>query len=223
MTRSTVTPWLAKKARLRSRKAVAPAFFSSGNLGIGEPRAVIDGDVERLPAPAALAALPAPVTPVAVADTIDAAELVGVDADHLARPLLLVTDDGRARIESGEPSEPEPAQHLPQRLERSQRLPGNGGPGQSLPTQPRDLGCGLVVQTARRASGRDERSRNPAPPLGGVAVTPFADGLRGNPHRACHLVHRSAPTKPIDDELSTMRCRSSILVSVPCEAPGPGL
>ena len=59
-------------------------------FGIGEPGGVIDGDMERLPAGAALTALTSVIAGDAMADAVDAAELLAVDVDELARPFALV-------------------------------------------------------------------------------------------------------------------------------------
>jgi hypothetical protein len=61
--------------------------------GVGQPRGVIEGDVEELPAGAALAALACAVAGDAMADAVDAAELVGVEVDQCAGPFALVADD----------------------------------------------------------------------------------------------------------------------------------
>jgi hypothetical protein len=59
-----------------------------------------------------------------VADAVDAAELLDVDMDQLARPLALVADHRRLRLERGEPSEPETAH----RVEHSTMALSSGAP-----------------------------------------------------------------------------------------------
>jgi hypothetical protein len=82
--------------------------------GVGQPRGIIDGDVEILPAQplaaAAPAALAGAVASDAVADAIDTAELLDVDMNQLAGPLALIADDLAGRLEGGEPAEAEAAE-----------------------------------------------------------------------------------------------------------------
>lgn len=65
---------------------------------------VIDGHVQVVPADAAVLGHADPMAGDAVTDPVDAAELLGVDVDQLARPLMLVADDGRLGIERAEPA-----------------------------------------------------------------------------------------------------------------------
>jgi FtsZ-binding cell division protein ZapB len=116
------------------------------DLGVGQPRGIIDGHVQRLPAGAALAALAGPVAGDAVADAVDAPELLRVEVEQLARFVARVADDGRLGIEGSEPAQAEPAQHEAHRREWQARLPGNGWPGQALAAQPGDLGDRGVIQ-----------------------------------------------------------------------------
>ena len=61
--------------------------------GEGQAGCVVDGDMQVFPAGAALAALAVAVAGDAMADTVDAAELLDVEVDQLARVLALVADD----------------------------------------------------------------------------------------------------------------------------------
>lgn len=179
MTRSTVTPWLANPARARTRKAAA---LVRQEFGAGEPAGVIDGRVKRLPFGPSLAALATPVAGDAVADPVDAIQLLGVDVDELARMFALVADDGRLRIETGRAAEVEPSRYRTHRRDRSPRLPGYRRPGQALPSQPLNLGHPDAWD-----SGADAMSDpGDPPPPGREPVPPVADGLRINPHRASH-------------------------------------
>src|SRR4051812_49853229 len=58
--------------------------------GEGQPRGIVDGDVEVFPAGAALAALPDAVAGDAVADAVDRAKLLDVDmgSGHCTEPRL---------------------------------------------------------------------------------------------------------------------------------------
>ena len=54
------------------------------DLGVGQARGVIDGDVQEFPADAALCCAPRAVAGDPVADAVDPAELLDVDVDQLA-------------------------------------------------------------------------------------------------------------------------------------------
>ena len=76
-----------EEAKARSRKAVALVSSRRVGFGVGEPRSVVDGDMESLPAETLAgptAALAAPVAGDAVADAVDPAELLGIDVDQFA-------------------------------------------------------------------------------------------------------------------------------------------
>lgn len=74
-------------------------------FGPGDARAVVDGDVEELPAgagrvDAALAGDP-------MAGTVEAAQALGVEVDHVARLLVLVAPRRFPGLERGQTVEPE--------------------------------------------------------------------------------------------------------------------
>ena len=84
------------------RKATALSFFSSGRIcEKAIARGVVDADVDELPAGAARAALPA-IAGDAVADALEAAELLDVDVDQLAGLLALVAAHRLGRLERRE-------------------------------------------------------------------------------------------------------------------------
>src|SRR6185295_14549744 len=71
------------------------AFLLIGHdLGEGDARVVVDGDMDELPAEPFAArspiALPSAIAGDAVANAIDPAELLDIEVDHLARMLALV-------------------------------------------------------------------------------------------------------------------------------------
>ena len=70
--------------------------FVSQNFGVGQTGGIVDGDVNELPAGAS-GALPA-VASDAVADDLDAAQLLDVDMNELARMVSLVAADGFLRV-----------------------------------------------------------------------------------------------------------------------------
>ena len=71
----------------------------------------VDGQMQIFPTLAALlaaarGALPDAIAGDAMSDPFDAAELLDVDMDHLARLLLFIADDLDFRIEAGEAAQP---------------------------------------------------------------------------------------------------------------------
>src|SRR3546814_8648466 len=64
-----------------------------------------------VPTDAAVAGHAAAMAGDAVADAVDAAELLGIDVDEFARPLPLIADRRELGVERPQPAEPEAAQH----------------------------------------------------------------------------------------------------------------
>src|SRR5687768_18416801 len=64
------------------------------DLGVEEPRRIIDRDVDVLPASAHRAV--APVAGDAMTNPRDSAQFLDVEVDQLARALPLITDNGRS-------------------------------------------------------------------------------------------------------------------------------
>ena len=84
------------------------------DLGVGQARGVIDGDVQVFPADAVVAVDHAGAAAGdAVPGTGDLAELLGIDVHDLAGTLALVAHDRRGRIEPLEAAEAEAAQDAP--------------------------------------------------------------------------------------------------------------
>jgi hypothetical protein len=67
------------------------AVVGGEQLGVGEPRVVVDRDVQVLPADPARALNTVPEDP--LADGPEAAEFLRVDVNELAGPLALIPDD----------------------------------------------------------------------------------------------------------------------------------
>ena len=67
--------------------------FVRQDLAVGQARGVIDGDVQVFPPGAALVALSGAVAGYAVTDPTDAAELLDIEMDDLARRFALIADD----------------------------------------------------------------------------------------------------------------------------------
>lgn len=78
------------------------------HLHVGEPGGIVDGDMEEVVA-GAFACSP-PVASDAVADPLEAGELLDVEMQELARPLALIAAHRRGLVQALEASEPAPLQ-----------------------------------------------------------------------------------------------------------------
>ena len=76
------------------------ALFIGQHFGISQAGMIIDREMEDLPTRAVLIALALAVAGDAMADSIDAAELFGIDIDHVTRSLALVADDRHGRLKA---------------------------------------------------------------------------------------------------------------------------
>ena len=149
------------------------------DLGVGQARGVIDGDVQVFPADAAVAVDHAGAAAGdAVADAGDPAELLGVDVDQLTGALALVAHHRYGRIEALEAAETEATQDAADGRERQAEAAGDHGRGQPLPTERFDRGDLLGRQPApargRRApvvEGRLAARSPPRQPLAHGALT----------------------------------------------------
>src|SRR5690606_7115222 len=147
------------------------------DLREGDARGVVDADVDELPAAAAAAIVAGVMAGDAVADLVEAAELLDVEVDQLARLLALVAADRLGRLQVAQSAEAGPAQHA---ADRRGRPPGRGG---DLPADPA-LPAQLDDLLAGRLSGRLAQPMRPRGPvieagrsLGLVALDPFPDRL----------------------------------------------
>ena len=150
----------------------------------------------------------------AVADAVDAAQLLDVDMDHLAGGVLFVTDDLGLGVERGQVAQPTGFSD-----------PGHRGAGQAdrgrdpperLADATQDLDrCPLVIGCAGlhlvRAAGA---ILQPCLSLGSMAGHPFAHCHRGNPKRAGNLTWRLACLPPLHNQGSHFRRGLGILVNV---------
>jgi hypothetical protein len=182
--------------------------------GEGQARGVVDGDVQVLPAGAALIALAGAVAGDAVADAVDPAELLDVNVDQLARMLALVADDGRLGLEGGEAVEADAAQRQPDRRAGQAKLAGDGRTGPALAAQRLDAGGDLGGLPRRAVVGSGRAVAQPGLALGGRAVAPLADGPRRGAQADSHLRNALPLSQPADDQHSTMRRRPGILMRV---------
>ena len=94
-----------------------PALVAQ-HLDIGQPRRVIDRNMDEVPARAPIAAARAGAGD-AMAGPVEPAELLDVEMDQLARPGALVTPHRLGRIEPGQPPHPRPCQPARPTVERA--------------------------------------------------------------------------------------------------------
>ena len=165
---------------------------------------VVDRHVDPVPADAAVAArLGAPTQHAVPAAVTDAAQLLGVEVQQLARRGALVADDRWPRLEAVEPTQALPAQEGIHRRTRQAGLPGQAVRADpqlaSQATQPlNELDRVRARLVAHHAATVDQTGRTLAP----VAVPPLraglaadAGGMRGPAHRpAAHdALHQDCP------------------------------
>ena len=183
------------------------------DLGVGEARAVVDGDVQVLPAEASLAA--GAIAGDAVADAVDAAELLGVDMDQLAGPGALVAHRRRLGFQRGEPAETEPAQHRPDGGNGHPERAGDPGAAPAQPAQSLDLRHSRRRQTVSAAPRRRAAVSQRRHPASAIACQPLGGGARRYPCRNGRIAH--PPTflpDPANHEVSTVDRHACMLVNV---------
>src|SRR4051794_41029987 len=115
------TPW-------KSAGVLIPLLLVRHDHGEGDARGVVDADMDELPAGAFTSgpcvALPPAVAGDAVADLVEAAELLDVDVDELAGVLAFVAPHRLGRLEVPEAAQ---AGALEDAADRSRRDPGGLG------------------------------------------------------------------------------------------------
>jgi hypothetical protein len=77
--------------------------FVGQDLSVGQPRGVIDGDMDELPTDASDSGGSVAVD--AMSDTADTPQLLDIDVDQLAGTISLISDHGRLGLEALEPRE----------------------------------------------------------------------------------------------------------------------
>ena len=121
------------------RKATALSFLSSGRICEKARREASSiADVDELPAGAARLAL-LPVAGDAMADALEAAELLDVDVDQLARLLPLVAADRLGRLERRDAIEAEALEDAADGRRRDAQFGGDLLAGPALTAQGLDL------------------------------------------------------------------------------------
>ena len=170
------------------------------HLGVGQAGAVIDADVQELPAGPAGAGGAIAVDP--VAGPLDAPELLDVDVDELARDGPLVADGRVAGVGGGQATEPTAAQHRPHRALGHPERARDPGPGEAQLAQ----GADRLLHLGARASGDPAGHRGAvgqlvvagpiAPqPLPGAALAE-AGRLGGRPQRPSLILDAPAQKPP---------------------------
>ena len=101
--------------------------FARQDRHMGDPRVVVDADMDELPAGTACRIAAVARDP--VSDTFDAAEFLDVDVDQLTRTVAFMASHRFSRLQGCQPVQPEPAQDTV-----------NGRPGDA--GFPGDLGAG---------------------------------------------------------------------------------
>jgi hypothetical protein len=165
------------------------------HLAVGQARGIINADVEVFPAGAAPAV--AGIAGDAVANRLDAAELLDIDMDQLAGPLALVAHRRWFRFERRQPAQPDPAQELAHRRDRHAELPRDRRAAQPLSPQPLDLdnplGRGAVPAALWRrtviSQGRRTATEIAGQPMvgaaGGQSDSPAARAASGTLQPCC--------------------------------------
>mgnify|MGYP006286533707 CR=1 FL=1 len=99
-----------------------------------------------------------------MADAIDAAELLAVEVQELARSLALVADDRRPRLERAQPAETVAAQHAADRRDRPAEPACDHRGRQPLAATPTISASAAASSRRGLRCGRDERPASPATP-----------------------------------------------------------
>ena len=178
------------------------------------PLTIIDGDMNEVPARAAIAAA-SPRAGHPMARAIEAAELLDVQVDELSRLLTLIAAHRFRRIERLEPAQPGPRQ--PARHGRA-RQPQPGGDGRrrqaQLASHPDDHRDDTIRQAAGAAGRRAcavAKRRAPARP---EPCNPFAHGPHRHTEGRRHLGGTLSGADTRDDLHSTVDGETGILMRV---------
>jgi hypothetical protein len=184
--------------------------FVSEDLGISQSGGIVDGDVNELPA-GAPTVLPA-VACDAMADDLNATQLLGVDMDELPGMVSLVAADGFFRVEVLEPRETLAGKDASHGGWTRADARGDLVPGLSAPTKPEDLfdnvGMGLTRTTMGSRTAIDQRRR------AGLLITsfPFRSRSAVNTGRLGGAGQGDACLDALNQQHSTGRASSGILV-----------
>ena len=177
----------------------------------GDAGGIVDGDVNELPAGAAIARLLAARSSDAMAGSAEAAELFDVDVDQFAGPVTLVTARRFGRRQGAQAVEAQALEHTADGSGRDAGFGGDRLAGQALAAQPLDA--------LDRGPGR--RLVQPVGPCAAVlqacqafasaAIDPFAHRARANADGFTDSLRRLPTENHLDHALSTERRQAGIL------------
>src|SRR6266851_1358594 len=149
-------------------------FLIRHDPGEGEARGGVDADMDEYPADAAAVALAGAVAGDAMADAVEASELLDVDEDHLAGVLALVAADRLDRVKRLQIVQPKPFEHPADGGRRDAGLVGDLLAGPALAAQDFDLLSGHLrgwpVEAMRPRGAIDQASGGELPL--GIVVHP---------------------------------------------------
>jgi hypothetical protein len=186
--------------------------FVSQNFGVSQTGGVVDSDMDELP-PGTSSALPA-VAGDAVADDLDAPQLLDVNVDELSGVVSLVAENGFFGVEVLESRQTFLGQDASHRGRTRTDPRGDLRSGLPAPTQPEDLfDNGRVGPTRRtmRPRAAIDQCRLAGLPM---PAFPFRSGSAGNTGRLGGAGHGHACLDALDHQHSTGRASSGILVKL---------
>jgi hypothetical protein len=144
----------------------------------------------------------------------EAAELLDVDVDQLARALALVAPHRLGRLQRRDTVEPEPAQHTADGGGRHADIARNLMPGEALAPQ----GLDPFHRSARRRTMQAVRARrailHPRHAVAGISGEPLPDRPRADACGSCGGLRRLPALHLPNQSLSTHRRQTGILVKV---------
>jgi hypothetical protein len=186
--------------------------FVGEDLGVCQTGSVVDGHVNELPSDTSCAH--SAVACDAVADDLDASQLFGVDMNELSGVVSLVTADGFLRVEVFEPRKALPSQYAGHRSRARADARGDLGTGLPTSAQSEDLFDNVGMGPTRRTMG--SRTAIDKRRLAALLMTtlPFRSGPAVNAGRLGGACHRDACLDALDQQHSTGRASSGILVKL---------
>jgi hypothetical protein len=116
-----------------------------------------------------------------VALHLEAAQLLDVQMDHLARRGPLVADHRRLRLQRAQLAKAQPTKDQPRRRARHAQPRGDRRPRQPLPAQALDLGQQRLWRLARTSSRRRAAVVMPSLAPETMPTQPFVTGSLGDP------------------------------------------
>ena len=206
---------LAKPGRGPSEKqGRRVAALIGQELGIGDAGVIVDSHMEKLPANAPRAVLPAPAAGNAVPEPPNAAELLHIQVQQIAGAGPFVAPHRRRRCEPVQAIQAELALHPHHGGERELQVPSDVETGAVFAPQACDLAARHAAERGRRAvrtTGAIGEARVAPSP---IPVHPFPDGAPTHTRVARDLGQRLPAGNPVYDEGSPRGRKPCILVHV---------